>query len=73
MVLIRYSGGAFLASRPKLLFYSNEPRLDTFPTQHAQICWKRLIAKLEMVLDTVDVTPAYLLKLEILGLLDAEK
>jgi len=73
MVRIQDSGGAFPAPRPKRLFYPNEPRLDTFPIQHVQIDWKRLIAKREMVLDTVEAMPAYLLKPEILGLLDAEK
>lgn len=73
MVRIQDSGGALPAPRPKRLFYPNEPRLDTFPIQHVQIDWKRLIAKRDMVLDTVDTMPAYLLKPEILGLLDAEK
>lgn len=54
MVRIQDSSGAFPASRPKRLFYPNEPRLDTFPIQHVQIDWQRLMAKRELVLDTVD-------------------
>ncbi|WP_288363815.1 site-specific integrase [uncultured Spongiibacter sp.] len=73
MVRIQDSSGAFPAPRPKRLFYPYTPRLDTFPIQHVQIDWQRLIAKREMVLDTVDAMPAYLLKPEVLGLLDAEK
>lgn len=69
MVRIQDSGGAFPAPRTKRLFYPNEPHLDTFPIQD----WKRLIGKREIILDTVDTMPAYLVKPEILGLLDAEK
>ena len=73
MERIQDSRGAFPASRPKRRFYPNEPRLDTFPIQHVQIDWQRLMAKHELVLDTVDAMPTYLLKPEVLGLLDAGK
>lgn len=73
MAQIQDSRGAFPVPRQKLLFYPNELRLDTLSTKHTQIDWQRLIAKLEMVLDTLDTMPAYLLKPEILGLLEAEK
>lgn len=73
MVQIQDSGRGFPSSRPKRLFYPHEPRLDTFPIRHVQIDWDRLIAKRELVLDAIDAMPAYLLKPEILALLDAEK
>ena len=73
MVRIQDSGRGFPTPRPQRLFYPKTPRLDTFPIQHVQIDWDRLIAKRELVLDTIDAMPAYLLKPEVLGLLDAEK
>ncbi|MFA0812776.1 tyrosine-type recombinase/integrase [Microbulbifer epialgicus] len=44
-----------------------------FPIQSVQIDWDRLIAKRSAVLETIDTMPVYLLKPEILQLLDAEK
>ncbi|MCY4356420.1 MAG: site-specific integrase [Gammaproteobacteria bacterium] len=44
-----------------------------FPIQSVQVDWDRLVAKLPMVLDTIDAMPVYLLKLEVLRLLDAKK
>ena len=73
MVRIQDSGGGFPAPRPKRRFYPNEPRLETFPIQHVQIDWQRLMAKRELVLDIMGAMPTYLLKLEVLCLLDAEK
>ncbi|MBW2939149.1 tyrosine-type recombinase/integrase [Zhongshania aquimaris] len=73
MERIQDSRGAFPASRPKRRFTPKEPRLDTFPIQHVQIDWQRLMAKRELVLDTVDAMPTYLLKPEVLDFLDAEK
>ncbi|MCU7892175.1 MAG: tyrosine-type recombinase/integrase [Candidatus Thiodiazotropha sp. (ex Ustalcina ferruginea)] len=45
----------------------------SFPIQSVRIDWDRLIAKRPLILETVDQMPVYLLKPEILGLLDAEK
>lgn len=55
------------------LFARQEKPLVRFPIQAVQIDWERLIAKRKLVLDTVDQMPAYLLKPEVLRLLDAEK
>lgn len=73
MVRIQDSRGAFPAPRQKRLLYPNELRLDTLSTKHTQIDWQRQIAKREIILDTTDTMSAYLLKPEILGLLDAKK
>ena len=45
----------------------------SFPIQSVRIDWDRLIAKRPLILETVDQMPVYLLKPEVLGLLDAEK
>ena len=44
-----------------------------FPIQSVQIDWDRLIAKRALVLRTIDAMPVYLLKPEVVALLDAEK
>ena len=44
-----------------------------YPIQSVQIDWDRLIAKRSLVLDTIDAMPSYLLKPEILILLNTEK
>lgn len=64
---------AFPAPRPRGLFHPEEPPPTTFPIQSVQIDWDRLIAKRPTVLQTIDEMPAYLLKPEVLALLDAEK
>lgn len=50
-----------------------DPLHDVFPIQSVHIDWDRLIAKRPLILKTVEQMPAYLLKPEVLGLLDAEK
>jgi site-specific recombinase XerD len=55
------------------LFTRHERPLVSFPIQSVVIDWDRLVAKRPLVLDTIDAMPAYLLKPEILGLLNAEK
>ncbi len=50
-----------------------DPLHDVFPIQSVHIDWDRLIAKRPLILKTVEQMPVYLLKPEILGLLDAEK
>jgi len=55
------------------LFPHHEPPVVRFPIQHVDIDWDRLMAKRPIVLETVDTMPAYLLKPEILVLLDAAK
>jgi len=59
--------------RTQCLFYPVEVASDAFPIQSVQIDWDRLIAKRPTVLKTIDAMPVYLLKPEILVLLDAEK
>lgn len=73
MVRIQDRERAFPPPRPKRLFYPKVPGPDTFPIQHVQIDWQRLIAKRETVLETIEGMPNYLLKPEVLDLLDAEK
>jgi len=55
------------------LFQEAEPLADHYPIQKVMIDWKRLIAKRPIVIQTIDAMPAYLLKPEVLGLLDKEK
>lgn len=55
------------------LFHPVEPLLPSFPIQAVEIDWDRLIAKRPTVLETIDAMPVYLLKPEVLALLDAEK
>lgn len=64
---------SFHPARAKRLFHPVEPPLVTFPIQSIHIDWDRLIAKRPLVLKTIDAMPVYLLKPEILTLLDAEK
>jgi len=63
----------FQATRPKRLF---EPVIEpsvTFPIQSVEINWDRLMAKRPTVLETIDAIQPYLVKPEVLRLLDAEK
>ena len=59
--------------RPQKLFHPVEEPLATFPIQSVRIDWDRLIAKRPTVLKTIDAMPAYLIKPEVLALLEAEK
>lgn len=63
----------FSRPRPQRLFHPVETPSVAFPIQSVQIDWDRLEAKRPLVLDTIDHMPAYLLKPEVLALLDAEK
>lgn len=73
MVQMSMTDQRILEPRTKRLFYPiDEPVID-FPIQSVDINWDRLIAKRQTVLDTIDEMPVYLLKPEILVLLDAEK
>lgn len=69
----RFSNPAIPSAPPARLFARTERPLVSFPIQHVVIDWDRLVAKRPLVLDTVQAMPSYLLKPEILGLLDAEK
>lgn len=53
-------------------FEFNERPLVDFPIQQVTIDWDRLIAKRPLLLETVDAMPRYLLKPEVLGLLELE-
>ena len=67
------SASAFLRPRPKKRLYpAIEPVVD-FPIGQVEIHWDRLYAKRPTVLQTVDEMPRYLLKPEVLHLLQAEK
>ncbi len=61
------------ASSPPRLFQPQETPSVAFPIQSVHIDWERLIAKRPIVLETIDEMPSYLLKPEIIALLDAEK
>ncbi len=70
---MRASDGQFLTPSRNKLFHPVEEPLVAFPIQSVKIDWDRLIAKRPTVLDTIDQMPSYLLKPEVLALLDAEK
>jgi integrase len=54
------------------LGFQERPLVLSFPIQEVTIDWDRLIAKRPMLLATLDTMPKYLLKPEILDLLDSE-
>lgn len=62
-------------SRPlsNRLFYPAEEPVSSFPIQSVRIDWDRLKAKRATVLETIEDMPPYLIKTEIMILLDAEK
>lgn len=64
----------FFSSRetPQLFKPAETPTID-YPIQSVHINWDRLAAKRKLVLDMVDAMPAYLIKPEVLYLLDHEK
>jgi len=57
-----------LVTKPR----SEPPAID-YPIQVVEIDWQRLLARRPLVLNTIDHMPRYLLKPEVLRLLDAEK
>lgn len=67
------SARSFPRERPsKRLFGFEERPLVSFPIQRVEIDWDRLIAKRPMLLESLDIMPKYLLKPEVLGLLESE-
>ncbi|MDP2126333.1 MAG: tyrosine-type recombinase/integrase [Pseudohongiella sp.] len=65
---------AFYAERgTPQLFKPAEVATVDYPIQAVDINWDRLSAKRELVMDTVQAMPAYLVKPEVLYLLDREK
>lgn len=73
MVQIMLPDAQFPRPRPKRLFYPEQEPLNPFPIQSVRIDWDRLKAKRPTVLQTINAMPMYLLKPEILTLLDEEK
>ena len=65
--------GMFHSTHPVRLFHSVEPPDVVFSIQSVQIDWDRLMAKRPLVLKTIDTMSPYLLKPEVLELLNAEK
>ena len=63
----------FHPTRAGRLFHPAETPAVAFPIQTVIIDWDRLMAKRPLVLKTIDAMPPYLLKPEVLQLLDAEK
>lgn len=68
-----FSRSSAPSAPPARLFARHERPLVSYPIQHVVIDWDRLVTKRPLVLDTVQAMPSYLLKPEILALLDAEK
>lgn len=64
---------AFTTRRSARLFTPPEAPHADFPIQVVHIDWDRLVAKRPLVLETTDDMPGYLIKPEVLLLLDAEK
>lgn len=64
---------AFSAPRPSRVFVVPDAPAVTYPIQSVQIDWDRLRAKRPLLLATVPAMPRYLIKPEVLALLDAEK
>jgi len=73
MVQKRLPDATFRRRRPTGLFDPADEPLARFPIQAVEINWDRLVAKRPTVLQTIDAMPAYLLKPEVLALLEAEK
>jgi site-specific recombinase XerD len=69
----RVSTRQFTPSGSKRLFQPAPEPSVPFPIQSVKIDWDRLIAKRPTVLETIDDMPLYLLKPEVLELLNAEK
>lgn len=53
-------------------FGFTERPLASYPIEHVEIDWDRLIAKRPLLLANLDTMPKYLLKPEVLGLLESE-
>ncbi len=60
-------------SHSQRLFARHEDPLVSFPIQHVEIDWDRLIDKRPMILAAIEHMPGYLLRPEVLILLEAEK
>lgn len=73
MVQNDMSAHGFLDRPVNRLFYPDEEPITSYPIQSVKINWKRLKAMRSIVLETIHEMPAYLIKPEILNLLDAEK
>ena len=63
----------FHQTRAGRLFHPAETQEVAFPIQSVVIDWDRLMTKRPLMLKTIDAMPAYLLKPEVMTLLDAEK
>jgi len=70
---MRFSDPRFPRPRALGLFEPPPEPPAAFPIQAVRIDWDRLQAMRATVLQTIDDMPGYLLKPEVLGLLDAEK
>ncbi len=63
----------FRQQRRARLFHSDDSPSVAYPIQHVEIDWERLKAKRPLVLKTIDAMPTYLIKPEVLALLEHEK
>ena len=73
MVQMTLPDAQFPSRQRQRLFHPMEEPPAFFPIQSVRIDWDRLLAKRPTVLETIDTMPVYLLKPEILALLDVEK
>lgn len=73
MVQNKLIDSGFAKPRPQRLFRSTEAPSLRFPIQSVLIDWNRLIEERPLVLKSIGSMPVYLLKPEVLRLLDAEK
>lgn len=64
---------SFLNPTHHEVFPHRHPDKEAFPIGDIQIDWAHLIAKRPLVLETVEEMPVYLLKPEVMALLEAEK
>lgn len=63
----------FSEREPPQLFRPAETAQADYPIQVVQINWDRLAAKRQLVLDTVEAMPSYLIKPEVMHLLEQER
>ena len=68
-----FTNTGFHPTRARRLFHPAETPVVALPIQSVIIDWDRLLTMRPLVLKTIDAMPPYLLKPEVLQLLDAEK
>lgn len=59
--------------QPDRLFYPKHKEESAYPIRSVDIDWDRLVAKRNTILDTISDMPSYMLKPEVIALLNEEK